>query len=62
VLLILVEGAVVPTPDRRTGDLAMNLTLPVGSEIIRHQIVDLQRLAAELSPLVFRALARSDAG
>ena len=35
---------------------------PVGSEnLIRPQIVDLQRLAAELSPPVSRALARSDA-
>jgi hypothetical protein len=34
----------------------------VGSEnLIRPQIIDLQRLAAELSPPVSRALARSDA-
>jgi hypothetical protein len=34
----------------------------VGSEnLIRPQIIDLQRLAAELSPPISRALARSDA-
>jgi autotransporter-associated beta strand protein len=42
--------------------LTTNWVTVVGSEnLIRPQIVDLQRLAAELSPPVSRALARSDA-